>query len=378
MFNMTTFHRSFLNFTALGIFLVAIQQGYAQMETAPDLNALLKKTTQGTAVPAMAVLTIRKGRVSGSAASGVRSTDAPDPVAPDDVWHLGSNGKAMTATMIACLVDRHVLSWQTPLSKMLPELSGVMQPAYRDVTLRDLLSHQAGLQANIDIKALDAFRSDPRLMHELRLAYSRMALSQSPGYEPRRGNIYSNSGLVIAATIVERATGLSYEQLMKQEVFTPLHMSSAAFGPTRRGQPLGHGGGKPQTGPDADNAPVIAPVGEIHLTMADWAKFAIDQIAGEHGHGKLLKSETYKFLHEPGRAGSEFALGWLIAPTVAGVKGPFLTHAGSNTYWYAVIVLCPSSEAGVLVAANAGAETGVDAIEGKIVKELLPAVMSAR
>ena len=187
----------------------------------------------------------------------------------------------MTAAMIGRLVDHHILSWDAPLEQMLPELAADMQPAYRSVTIRDLLSHQAGLQANIEMSALDAFRSDPRPMHELRLAYSTLALAQKPAYPPRTDNLYSNSGLVIAATIAERATGLSYERLMQKELFGPLHMSSAEFGPTHKGQALGHGNGRPQTGPDADNAPVIAPVGEIHLTMRDWAKFAIDQMAGE-------------------------------------------------------------------------------------------------
>ena len=85
-------------------------------------------------------------------------------------------------------------------------------------------------------------------------------------------------------------------------------------------------------------------------------------------------AETYKFLHAPGRPGSEFALGWMLAPSIAALTGPFLTHAGSNTYWYAVIVLKPNTESGLLVAANAGQEAGADKIEGGIVKELLPEI----
>jgi CubicO group peptidase (beta-lactamase class C family) len=59
---------------------------------------------------------------------------------------LGSNGKAMTATMVARLVERGVLSWDAPLSQTLPELATDMQAAYREVTLRDLLAHQSGMQ----------------------------------------------------------------------------------------------------------------------------------------------------------------------------------------------------------------------------------------
>jgi CubicO group peptidase (beta-lactamase class C family) len=253
-----------------------------------------------------------------------------------------------------------------------------MLPVYRTATLRDLFSHQAGLQANIDTAALTAFRADPRSLHEQRLAYARLALSQPPAYTPRAGNLYSNSGPVIAAVIAERVTGLSYEQLMQQELFTPLAMRTAAFGPTHRGQPLGHDHGKPQTGPDADNAPVIAPAGEIHLSMDDWAKFAIDQVEGEHGRGKLLKAATYRILHSPPRPGSPFALGWSVSDSLGGARGPFLTHAGSNTYWYAVIVLNTRTESGILVAANAGIDAGADVVEGRIVKALLPSLEAGR
>jgi CubicO group peptidase (beta-lactamase class C family) len=344
----------------------------AHLKAQDDLDSVLAKAMKDSRVPAMAVLRIQHGKVTGEAARGVRSVDSPDTVTAKDVWHIGSDGKAMTAAMIARLVSRHKLSWGAPLETLLPKLAAGMRPAYRSVTLRDLLSHQAGLQANIEMSALDAFRSDPRPMHELRLAYATLALAQKPAYPPRTDNLYSNNGLVIAATVAEQVTGMSYEQLMQSEVFAPLHMSSAAFGPTGKGQTLGHGSGRPQTGPDADNAPVIAPVGEIHLTMQDWARFAIDQMAGEDGRGKLFSEETYKYLHTPGRPGSEFALGWLLSPSLAGVTGPFLTHSGSNTYWYAVIVLNPTSLSGLLVAANAGQDAGADKIEGSVVKELLP------
>ena len=106
--------------------------------------------------------------------------------------------------------------------------------------------------------------------------------------------------------------------------------------------------------------------------MADWGKFAIDQLEGEYGHGRLLRTGTYKFLHTAGRPGSEFALGWMLTPTIQGVPGPFLTHAGSNTLWYAVIVLAPRTLSGVLVAANAGQDAGTDKAEGAVVKSLLP------
>ena len=322
----------------------------ARSAGAQSVDTVLATAMRGRSVPGMAVLLLRNGAVAGQAVRGVRALDAPDRVTPADVWHIGSDTKAMTATMIARLVERGVLAWDAPLPTLLPVLAAGMQPAYRGVTLHDLFSHQAGLPANVDLATLDAFRQDPRPIRDQRLAYARLALGQPPAYVPRTGDLYSNSGPVIAAVAAEQATGLTYEELMRREVFAPLGMTSAAFGPTHRGEPLGHAHGTPMAGREADNARVLAPAGEIHLSMRDWGAFALDQMAGEHGRGRLLRPATYRLLHTPGRTGSTFALGWALRASLHGVPGPFLTHAGSNTYWYAVIVLAPATESGILVA----------------------------
>ena len=112
-------------------------------------------------------------------------------------------------------------------------------------------------------------------------------------------------------------------------------MRSARFGATHRGQPLGHLQGKPKEGREADNPPALAPAGEIHMSLQDWAKFAIDQMQGDLGQGKLLKPASYKMLHDAAREGGKFGLGWRRQPTMAGMTGPFLSHSGSNECWFA-------------------------------------------
>ena len=160
---------------------VSSPQG-AQASQSVGLEALLKAGMAGGQIPAMGALLIRNGRVTETAVLGLRAKGGTEPVQPGDVWHLGSNGKAMTATMVARLVERGLLSWDAPLSRLLPDLAADMQVAYRDVTLRDLFAHQSGMQANIDESWVAAFQKDQRPLHEQRLAYARIALAQSPAY----------------------------------------------------------------------------------------------------------------------------------------------------------------------------------------------------
>lgn len=155
---------------------------------------------------------------------------AGQPVAISDHWNLSSDGKAMTATMIARLVERKLLRWDTPLAQMLPDLAADMHSEYRDVTLLELLSHRAGLPENLsDLAFFKTFYGNAQPLPAQRLDYLRRAVAEAP-IGPARGNAsYSNICLILVGAIAERATGRSYEQLMQQEVFRPLGIQSARF-----------------------------------------------------------------------------------------------------------------------------------------------------
>ncbi|HEY3813950.1 MAG TPA: serine hydrolase domain-containing protein [Caulobacteraceae bacterium] len=345
----------------------------AAQPSARSPDAVLQTAMSEGKIPAMGMLIMRHGRVSEVVVRGVRRQDGADPVRPDDVWHIGSDAKAMTATMIARLVERGVMDWDTPLEKMLPDLAAGMRPEYRAVTLRQLLSHHAGLPHDLlDQKAFNNFYADTRPLPVQRLAYIAAALQESPVNPPGTAYSYSNTGYVIAAVAAERATGKSYEDLMRREVFGPLDMRSVAFGVTGEGQPRGHLAGR-VAGPGDGNPLLIAPAGNVHLSLEDWAKFCLDQMAGANGHGRLLKTTSYRRLQTPvADDGSGYALGWVVLPSAAGREGPVLTHSGSDTTMYADAVLFPSTESGVLVVANAGPDMGSDKAVPQAVRAVLP------
>jgi hypothetical protein len=94
---------------------------------------------------------------------------------------------------------------------------------------------------------------------------------------------------------------------------------------------------------------------------------------GDHGRGRLLKKSTYELLHTA-QAGTVFGLGWGVRGTLDGVNGRFLTHAGSNGYWYARIVLAPDQENGFLIVTNsasADAQKAVANTEAEVVPALI-------
>lgn len=352
---------------------------------ADDLNARLAQALQGTATPAMGVLVIRDGKVAEHAVRGVRRNDASTPVTTEDQWMIGSTGKPITVAMIARLVEQGVLGWDAPLSTLLPDLAAQMQPAYRSVTFVQLLSHRAGLPENLtDAAALDAFFVDSRALPVQREAYVKAALAEAPVHPPGTEFAYSNSGFLIAAVIAERATGKDVETLMQREVFQPLGMTGAGFGPTPAGQPVGHRGGKPvTTAPQkAEDGvpPLYTAAGNLHMRLHDLALFAIDQLAGSQGKGRLLTAASYALMQTV-QPGSGSGLDWGVQPSIAGRQGPVLVHGGSDGNWLAWVVLFPGQNNGVIAIANAAEDMGADqatmGVLGGLFAELAPAAAGA-
>jgi CubicO group peptidase (beta-lactamase class C family) len=339
----------------------------------PTAAELVSKILQDRSIPALGIVIIRHGRIADEAVGGIRASDNPLPVSKSDLWHLGSDEKAMTATMIARLVERKSLSWHAPLERLIPEVAKSMRADYRQVDLVELLAHRAGLQDLIDSDYYESLYHDRRPIHVQRVDYVKMALSAAPAYPPGTDAMYSNRGTVIAALAAEDATGQQYEALMRRELFSPLGMKSPSFDPPSRGELAGHDGETPEYGPKADNPRVDAPAGEVRMTLDDWAKFAIDQMKGDHGRGRLLRRSTYVFLHT-GQMGTIYGLGWGVRSSLDGVNGYFLTHSGSNGYWFARIVLAPATENGVLIVANSASEPAQKAV-AEVETELVPTLV---
>jgi CubicO group peptidase (beta-lactamase class C family) len=329
---------------------------FATPARASELEQILAAAAEeeGEDVPGAGILIIKDNQVVDKAVYGVRRLGETAAIAPGDVWNIGSDSKSMTAVMIARLVERGQLSWNAPLESLLPELQASLRPEYRTVTVLQLLSHTSGLPENIeDEDVLNALLYDATdaSTAERRLAYVTRALQDDPVGRVGRFS-YSNTGFLLAAVVAERATGLTYEALMTQEVFGPLGMRSAGFGMPPSGQPVGHRDGRVAVPRDA-NPDFFAPAGNIFLSLDDWALFCIDQMNGANGHGALLKPETYALM-QTAQSNESVSMGWFILDDIDGIAGPVLYHEGSDGNWFAIVALFPQKGVGMLVAANAG------------------------
>lgn len=135
------------------------------------------------------------------AALGKHSVNLPDTATLDDRFHIGSNTKAMTAFIIARYVEKGKLKWTTKFFNLFPEWKEKSKSEYANITLQDLLSHKAGIQAfqgENDPQIPDFKGTDP----EKRKQFGQFVLMLEPvKMDDHNPFIYSNAGYTLATLI---------------------------------------------------------------------------------------------------------------------------------------------------------------------------------
>ncbi len=366
----------------------------------------------------MATAVLRGERIIAQGAAGVRKRGAAASITLNDRFHLGSSTKAMTATLVAMLVEEGKLDWATTLGELLADTVKPMHPAWQKVTVRQLLAHRAGLRVDPDGPGgvFSLFRSayarlprSPELMQrpqarlgtvpQQRLKITIEALSRPPGIAPDTKYWYSNLGYVLAGAMLEHLTERAWEDLMRERLFQTLGISTGGFGqPGTAGkidEPWGHSSfiGKPiDPGSTAAQFPsYYGPAGLAHMTITDWAKFIALHLRGDpanpHCQPALLKLDTFAELHAlapttpyskgwvmrgitrlaTGEAGPAVAYraGWFISTsswakgTQPGDTGRRLWHGGSNGISHSVVCIAPEIDFAVLVGCNRGLDIAI-------------------
>ena len=372
-------------FHALGLTLALALPSAAPVQVlgakTDEVTARLEAIRAEIKFPALGAALVTADEVEGVWVTGTRRAGGKELVEKTDRWHLGSCTKPMTATLIALLVARGDLAWDTPLEVLLPDIAKDMHADFRDVTLVELVSHRSGIVDDEGlISRLPAGVDGSRAEH--RADITRALLSRPPAYAPRSAFKYSNAGYVVVGYVAQAKAGRTWEDLMQELVFGPLGMKSAGFGapgePDVCDEPRGHraSGEIVEPAPGSDRQLAVRPCGGVHASLADWARFVQLHLRGAHGDvevGKIkLTREAFALLHQPFDAGSRrYARGWLVTNEPwAGGDGTTLNHSGTNTMWYCETWLGLESGVAVLMTTNQYGPSGKNA-PGQVLKLLI-------
>jgi CubicO group peptidase (beta-lactamase class C family) len=330
------------------------------------LGALLDWARDSQDVPAVGVVVVRHGEVAELGVTGTRSAHGKIPVTTDDQWHLGSLTKSMTATLAALLVEDGVIHWDTTPLEVWPELAGTVNAGFRDITLRQFLSHTSGMKRDDDWSGAGDGGAKP--VEQKRRDWAARLLSGEPATTAGQFS-YSNVGYVVAGAMLETRAGAAWETLLATRVFAPLGMTRSGFGaPGTRGredQPLGHlstpRGFVPfEPGRNSDNREAIGPAGTVHVSLEDFARYLQIHLAGAQGSAGLLSLESFNTLHTSVAPG--YALGWSTRDALPPLQAGGFLHTGSNLRWLAITWFAPSLDTGVLLVSNGGGDRAFAAL----------------
>ncbi len=184
----------------------------------------------------LAAMVAVDGKVIASAADGERKKGTGVWLQIGDRWHLGGITKSITSTMIARLVESGKMKWSDSIGQCFPDAT--IHEDWKAVTLKQLLTDTAGARANFPMYV---WRKRPALGREstqMRRDAVREMIAKKPANPPGKTFVYSSVGITIAGAMAEKATGTSWEDLVKQEVFEPQHLTARASAhPGARTQP---------------------------------------------------------------------------------------------------------------------------------------------
>jgi CubicO group peptidase (beta-lactamase class C family) len=203
-----------------GLACLIFLTGVAQAQNSANAAAVteyIKSEMQRQHIPGLSLLVIKDGKTIRAEGFGMANIELQVAVRPESVFQSGSVGKQFTATAVMMLVEESKVSLDDPLTKYFPEAPAT----WKEITVRELLSHTAGLG---DYPKDFDMRKDWTEDEELKLIESIPV-----AYPPGTSWEYSNLGYATLGFLIHRVTGEFYGDFLQQRIFKPLGMRSTGI-----------------------------------------------------------------------------------------------------------------------------------------------------
>lgn len=186
-------------------------------EIVKDLDAYVQKLADAD-VFSGAVLLAKNGNVLYKKAFGVANKDFNSPNNAETKFNLGSMNKMFTGVAIAQLVERGKLSFDDPLSKFFPDFPN--KEAAEKILIKHLLTHTSGLGSYFNQKFMESSRARFRTVNDM----MQLAKDDKPAFEPGTRWQYSNTGFLMLGAVIEKVTGQSYYDYIRDNIARPAGM----------------------------------------------------------------------------------------------------------------------------------------------------------
>ncbi|MEJ0029898.1 MAG: serine hydrolase domain-containing protein [Bacteroidota bacterium] len=300
-------------------------------------------TRFSASTPGCAVIISSHGKVIYRKAFGKADLELNVDMKPEHIFRIGSITKQFTAVAILQLVEKGVINLKDDITKFIPDY-----PSHgKVITIENLLSHTSGIKNFTEIENLKTGTQPYAPLDVISLFKD-----QPVDFEPGTQYHYSNSGYVVLGYIIERMSGLTYNEYLNKNIFSPLGMRQSFYDNSTKLIP-DRTHGYVQMGDSAVNA-------EYLNTSTPYAAGAlimnVDDLLIWHQaliNNKLLKEETLKMAQTPftlkDGTKTTYGFGWDLADMYG---SPSISHSGSITGYASIEIYLPKEDFFIAVLAN--------------------------
>ncbi|TKR32988.1 serine hydrolase [Luteimonas gilva] len=374
--------------TAALVFLSALSATvFAAAPADPALDAVFNDAVARYKLPGLAVGIVRDGEIVYRRTSGEREVGTGEKIDADTIFKIASNSKAMTAAVLARLVDAGKLKWDDPVVKYLPDFRMFDPWVTQQLQVRDLLIHNSGLGAGAgDLMLWPEPNRFERADVLKGLGYLK------PTYSFRSRYAYDNTLYIVAGEVAAKAGGAPYEELVRRELFQPLGLKRCRVGEWNRkevgnvAQPHGWRDDRAvvvNADPETIQAIPMAAAGGIRCSLNDmltWAQMWLqpDQrglIGGKPWLSQAQRDAVWtahtlmplsKRMREWDNSHfSAYGYGWRLTDVDGTGK---VSHTGTLSGMYSALTLLPQKKIGIVVLINADAEEARTVLTQALVK----------
>jgi len=342
----------------------------------PDVASLVETARKAWDVPGIAVAVVRQDQTLYLAGHGVREAGKADPVTEHTTFQIASTTKAFTTTALAMLVDEGKLKWDDPVRLHLENFRLADPHADALVSIRDLVTHRTGLPRH-DLLWVRTGSTREELIRKM--AYAKPAAPFRSLYQ------YQNLMFLSAGEAAGKASGLGWDDFIRQRIFVPLGMkdSETAYAAMMQGRDRAMPHVKSKVNPwgNYDN---IGGAGSIASSAHDMARWLRLQLNGGVFEGQRLVSELQlaethapqmvnrlvspaKEL-QPDYTQTTYAMGW----TINHYRGEMLVmHSGVLNGFRALVTMVPRLKLGFVILANQNGTNLNEALTNTLLDEYL-------
>lgn len=335
------------------LFLFIVAFSIPRVSDAQNTFQFADSIREAHQIPELSYAVVTGDKILEIQALGKHSVNLPDKATLSDRFHLGSNTKALTAFLAAKCVEQGKLQWSSRFFDFFPAWKADSKPDYQDVTLQELLSHRAHIWPfpGFDDPKIPKFIGNKQQQRE---AFGKFVLTLAPAAnEENHVFRYSNADYTLAALMLEKSTGKTWEQLVEKILNKDLNLNIGFSWPEN----IKH---KDTWGHSMENNKLVAepctssyhidltePAGDLNAKLTDYLKFVQQNIRGLQGDDKYLTAKTYQFLHD---GASQYAMGWYNSHDNGQI---FSTHSGTAGTYFTLVSIDRQKNIGYIIFTNA-------------------------